>query len=204
MFIKTIKLFIYKARGRKALGVISNIVNILREVSLGQYYFEIAMLLREAMFLSVLLFNGETWLNITQSEISELEDLDKTLLRRIVSAPISSPVCALYAELGCYPVRLLLQSKRINFLHYILTRKSGELISKVFWVQKDVPVKNDYYSTVVRDLEEFGISKTFQEIKSLKVEVFKTLVSDRLQVKSLEYVNTLKENKSKMSDLKYN
>ena len=85
--------------------------------------------------------------------------MDKTLLRRILSAPISSPVCALYAELGCHPVRLLLQSKRINYLHYILTRKSDELVSKVFWVQKDVPVKNDYYSTVVRDLEYFGINR---------------------------------------------
>ena len=128
-----------KARGRKLLGVISGIMNILREVSLGQFYFEIAMLLREAMFLSVLLFNGETWLNITQAEMQELESLDKTLLRRIVSAPISSPVCSLYAELRCSPVRFLIQAKRIKFLHYILTRKEEDLVSKVFWVQKDNP-----------------------------------------------------------------
>ena len=37
-----------------------------------------------------------------------------------------------------------------------------------------------------------------------KVEEFTTFVSDRLQVKALEYVNSLKENKSKMSELEYN
>ena len=178
-------------------------MNILREVSLGQFYFEIAMLLREAMFLSVLLFNGETWLNITQAEMQELESLDKTLLRRIVSAPISSPVCSLYAELGCSPVRFLIQAKRIKFLHYILTRKEEDLVSKVFWVQKDHPVKNDFYSTVAKDLEAFGIEMTFQEIKEYKIEDFKSFVSDRMNQTALEYLNSLKENLSKVKDINY-
>ena len=39
----------------KLLGVISNIMNILREVSLGEHYFVIAKLLRNTMFLSAML-----------------------------------------------------------------------------------------------------------------------------------------------------
>ena len=34
------------------MGAISNILNILKEVSLGEFYFQIAFLLRQTMFLS--------------------------------------------------------------------------------------------------------------------------------------------------------
>ena len=34
------------------MGAISNILNILREVSLGEFYFQIAFLLRQSIFLS--------------------------------------------------------------------------------------------------------------------------------------------------------
>ena len=134
-----------KARVTKLLGVISNIMNILREVSLGQYYFVIARLLRETMFLSVMLLNSETWLNMTQSDIEELESVDRTLLRRILEAPVSTPGPALHLELGCAPVRLIIQAKRILLLKYILSRSKEELISKVFWAQNDEPIKNDWW-----------------------------------------------------------
>ena len=54
-----------KSRVSASIGTISNIMNILREVSLGKFYFTIGLLLRKTIFLSKLLLNAETWINVT-------------------------------------------------------------------------------------------------------------------------------------------
>ena len=66
-----------KSKISNGMGAISNILNILREVSLGEFYFKIAFLLRQTIFLSTILLNSEAWVNITQKNIEELEKLIK-------------------------------------------------------------------------------------------------------------------------------
>ena len=48
-----------KARRSKGIGVVNEIINILDNLCLGQYYFHVAMILRPVMLLSVMLFNSE-------------------------------------------------------------------------------------------------------------------------------------------------
>ena len=74
-----------KKRISRGMGAVTNISCILREVSFGKHYVQIALLLRETLFLSTLLFNVEVWYNITKSEIKELENLDVLLLRKILT-----------------------------------------------------------------------------------------------------------------------
>ena len=37
-------------------------------------------------------------------------------------------------------------------------RPQSDLISKVLYAQKDEPIKNDWYSSVMKDLEDFGLN----------------------------------------------
>ena len=110
-----------KIRGGRGLGAISTIMNILKDVSLGNYYFEIAMLLRQCLFQSTVLHNSETWINLTKTDIKYLETIDETLLRRILDAPAKTSLPALYQELGCYPLKYTIIGKRLSFLHHILS-----------------------------------------------------------------------------------
>ena len=93
-----------KARIGKLIGVISTIMSILNEVSLGAFYFEMAKLLRETMFLSVMLLNSECWINITKKNIEDLESIDRVLVNRILQLPRSSPVSGMYLEMGLLKV----------------------------------------------------------------------------------------------------
>ena len=74
-----------------------------------------AILLCEATFVSSILLNCETWVNLTQIEIEELESCDKILLRNILDTPSSTPIPALYLELGVLPLRFKIQSQRLLF-----------------------------------------------------------------------------------------
>ena len=52
------------------------------------------------MFLSTVLLNSETWVNLTMKNIEDLEMIDHILMKRIFEAPVTTPIKALYLESG--------------------------------------------------------------------------------------------------------
>ena len=73
-----------KQKCSRGIGVISDIMSLLNELSLGNFHFEIGLLLRESMLLSMLLNNAECWLDLTKNDIDELEGIDLILLRKLL------------------------------------------------------------------------------------------------------------------------
>ena len=69
-----------KSRLAKGLGIISQIMNILESVTLGEHFFATAVLLRETMFLNGILTNIEIWYGLKKSELEELEIWTKVCL----------------------------------------------------------------------------------------------------------------------------
>ena len=100
------------------MGIVSKIMNILNTISFGKKYFEIARTLREAELINGILTNAEVWYGIKQSEIDELEEIDKLFLRRVLGAPDSSCIESLYLELGVIPIRVMIKARRLTYLHY--------------------------------------------------------------------------------------
>ena len=64
---------------------------MLNMTSLGQYYFEIALILRESILVSKLLFNSEVWYNLSNKQIEKLEQIDEIYLRKILNCPKTTP-----------------------------------------------------------------------------------------------------------------
>ena len=153
-----------KTRVSKGLGIITQITNLLDAVNFGEHYFEIGLLLRDTMLINGVLTNAEIWYNLQKSEIKELEDLDKILLRKLLGAPVSTPGEAFFLELGILPINIIIKSRRINYLHYLLTRKETEMLSIFFFTQWNNPTKGDWCEQIKSDLEEFGISCNFELI----------------------------------------
>ena len=86
------------SRVKKGMGIVTKILDILKTVSYGRSYFEMATALREAELINGILTNVEVWYGITQPEIDELEAVDKLLLRRIMGAPDSTCIESLYLK----------------------------------------------------------------------------------------------------------
>ena len=105
-------------------------MNILEEVSFGTFTIEVALILRQSLFLSSLLNNSESWYNVRKTEIDIMESADEKLLRKILEAPIKTPKCMLYLETGTLPIRFILISRRMMFLHYILNEGEKSILSR--------------------------------------------------------------------------
>ena len=141
-----------KVKISNGIGAISNILNILREVSLGEFYFEMAFLLRQTMFCSTILLNSEAWVNLSEKNVEDHEKMDHILMKRIFEAPVTTPIKLLYLESGCYPLRFHIKARRVMYLHYLVNRDQNELVSKILNAQINDPTKNDWHSTVQKDL----------------------------------------------------
>ena len=71
-------------RSNKGLGVINQIMQILESTYFGKYYFEVATVLRESLFLSSMLLNSDAWVNYSDKDIRTLEKSDEILLGKIL------------------------------------------------------------------------------------------------------------------------
>ena len=111
-----------KARVAKATGIISRILSILEGIPFGQYYFEVAIILRNSLLVSSILCNSETWYNVTQAELNLLESADLQFFRSILKVQKSTPKEMFYLEFGCLPLRYIVKKRRILFLHIFGTK----------------------------------------------------------------------------------
>ena len=74
-------------------------------------------------------------------------------MKRIFSAPSSTPFPLLYLEMGMIPLKYIIQARRLMFLRYILTQEEDSLLLKFFNAQRREPCKIDWVTTVLNDLE---------------------------------------------------
>ena len=133
-----------QSRREKGFGLASEILSILSEIPLGKFRVEIALILRQAMLINGMLYSSEVWSDVKDSDIELLEDVDEFFLRSIFRAHSKTPLEFLHLETGTIPIRLIIASRRVNYLHHILTRPENELIFRVFQAQKQSPSKGDF------------------------------------------------------------
>ena len=132
-----------KQRVSKGLGIISQIMRILETISFWKSYFQIALSLREAMFINGILTNVEIWYGLTKAEIEQLELVDRLLLRRIFSLPMSTCTEALYLESGCQDIETMVKGRRVKYLHNLVNSGENGMLYQFFKAQWEFPVRGD-------------------------------------------------------------
>ena len=118
-----------------------------------------------SLLLNSILLNSEAWYSPPIKDIEKLEKVDCSLLRIFLEAPIGTPNCMLYLELGCIPICFLVKQRRLMFLHYFLQQDT--LLFKVLNSQIEESVKGDWIEQIYTDIEEVGIIWSLEEIQRL-------------------------------------
>ena len=155
------------------------------------------------MFCNEILTNLEIWYNLKQSEIDDLEELDRLLLRKIFSTQSSCPKEALFLESGALPIGVIIKSRSVKYLHYLVKENPESMLSKFFYAQWHNEVKNDWTKQAKLDLEDLQIPEDIEYIKSKSKDSFKNLVKVKALELALNELNLVKEKHSKMQNLFY-
>ena len=169
-------------RVNKGMGLITEIMDMLSRVSFGSNYFEIAVTLRESRLLNGILTNADVWYALKKSEIEELEEVDKILLRRILGAPDSTCIESLYLKLGVVPIKVILMARRVMYLHYLVTLNPDQMLYKFFTAQWKKPIKDDWIEEVKKNLNELDIDMTLDDMKLKSNNSFKRIVKINLKL----------------------
>ena len=103
------------SRKNKCTALSNEIFAMIAEMLLA-----LSILLRNTMLVSSLLINSETWYSLSKSDIKRLESVDERFMRKLLNCPSKTPINLMYLEMGCLPLRFIIQSRRLNFLKYIL------------------------------------------------------------------------------------
>ena len=190
-----------QARRNKGTGYVNQILSMLKEISFGYYYFNMAMLFRTTILINGMLCSSEALHGITSAHIKQLESCDTILFKTIFSTPGSTPTAAFYLETGAVPIRFLLKGRRLMFLWNILQKDSDELVKKVYEAQKLFPTKDDFFNQIKEDCDDIGLGWNENTIKNMKKNKFKVLVQNKVRNAAHTYLIEKKEKLSKLDNL---
>ena len=192
-----------EARVKKGSGIIKQISAILDEVFFGKFYFKVAKIFRESLFINSVLLNSEAWYNLSSKNIDDLEKLDHILLRKILEVGQSVPTVFLHLELGTIPLRFVIKIRRILFFHYILKEKESSLLYQFLNAQMEEPLRGDWWSTVRSDLEDLMLDLSVHEIKIMSRDKFKTLINTTVKSRAFAWLLNKQSQSKKVKDISY-
>ena len=151
-------------RYKKGIGIVNTISGMLKEISFGYYYFEMAVMFRQSMLLSGILCNSEVLYGMNKSHVEKLESIDRYFWRKIFQCPFSTPIETFYMETNTVSIKYVLMSRRLMFYWNILQMDEHELVKRVFIAQKISTSKNDWVIQIEDDLKLCKILQSAEEI----------------------------------------
>ena len=121
-------------------------ISKLRDLNLQKYYFECAIIFLNVMLRSSILYGCETYYNLKETEIRQLERIEESFLRKMFGTNKGCPITQLYLESGHVPARFEIKKTRLLFLQYILQENPDSQICKFLKLQIEKPTRGDWAS----------------------------------------------------------
>ena len=173
---------------KRSIGTISKLLTKLNSLNLLKYYFECSMIFLNVMLQPSILYACETYYNLTEFQIRQLERIEESFLRQVFKTKKSCPIVQLYLEAGHIPARFEKQRLRLLYLKNILQQNPSSMIHKFFQLQLENPTRGDWVSTCFKDLQQLEIYESFEEIKSMKKSKFNKILKQKIHEKALKYL----------------
>ena len=112
-----------KDRVGKAVGTTNEIISLCKEVNFGKNHkISNMLLLYQSIFIPRLIYNCETWTNITLKDNASLRMSQLSFLRRALELPKSVLTAGLYLEPGILPIKCEIAIRQLLFLKRFWTK----------------------------------------------------------------------------------
>ena len=141
-----------------------------------------------AMLRSSILYACETYYNLKEGEIRQLERIEEQFMRELLKTSQGCPIVQLYLELGQTPARFEIIKIRLLFLKYILDQNPSSMIFKFFELQLESSSRGDWTTMCLENLRYLSINLSLEEIKKLSCNKFKSILKESIQKTALSYL----------------
>ena len=185
----------------KSIGTIRKIFSKLNSLHLQKYYFECGILFMNIMLRSSILYACETYYNLKENEIRQLERIEESFMRQLLKTKKGCPIYQMYCEFAQIPARFDIYKIQLFFLKNILDEEEDSMISKFFHLQVENPVKGDWASSCSSTLKKLDINLSLEDIKQMSVNIFSCLVKKKCKESAYKYL--MKKRGSKGKEILY-
>ena len=186
---------------KKSIWIIRKIFTRLNGLQLKKYYFESGIIFLNVMLRSSILYACETYYNLTEMQIRQLERIEEGYLRKLFKTSTGCPLVQLYLEAGHAPARFEVKKTKLLFLQCILQENPESLIYKFLHLQLEKPTKGDWASSCQQDLTDLNIEMSFSDIKLISKPQFSKTIREAIQKCAYEYL--MKKRGSKGKEIEY-
>ena len=190
-------------RRKRGWGKITTILGILSEVDMGVHKLEAGLMLRQAILISSLLYSAEAWSGVTDKQLSRLEVVDSSLLRRLTGGHVKCPVEFIHPETKTWKLRHHLTYLRLIYNHHILNREKGETIHKIYLKQKEEAIKGDWIQLLQKDFEFICVEQNDEEIVKYSKSDYKDKIKELINKAAFKMFLNLKNTHTKLDDVSY-
>lgn len=125
-------------------------------------------------------------------------------MRIICNGHAKTPIEFYYLETGATPLKQIISSRRIMYLHNILSREDSELVKRVYVTQRDNPTSGDFVELVKSDLEDINIEYIEKAIIQQSKTQLKLIIKEKLKASVLKKLKDKQSSHSKIRDITYN
>ena len=176
-------------RRQKGVGLVTQITGMVNQLSFGNFYFKIAFMFRNCMYVNGILTNSEIWYNLSKKNQDILQAGDIMLVRKLLKGHSKTAKEAFYLETGLLEIKYIILKRKFMYLWHLLHTNSKELIKKVYDTQKLIPTKGDWVETVSKERYELNITESDEEIAKMSKDRFNTIVTKAIERKALKTLN---------------
>ena len=111
-----------KGRVGRAKGSIFELIALCHEVKFGTRQIENMLILYQSVFLPRLIYNCESWSNMTDKDCQALQSAQLLYLQNVMEVRRGTPIVAFYPEPGILPIQFEIEKRQLLFLRCILNK----------------------------------------------------------------------------------
>jgi hypothetical protein len=141
-----------------------------------------------AMLRSSILYACETYYNLKEGEIRQIESFEEGFLRELLKTSSGCPIKQIYLEFGQIPARFEIIRIRLLYLKYILNQNKESMIHKFFTIQLESSGKGDWTTMCLDNLRELDVQNSLEEIKQMSPYQFKKMLKEKVRQAALQYL----------------
>ena len=193
-------------RVKKGDACATNIFSIVQVVNFGCHSMETTLLLYRSLFIATVLCNSQSWSALKKAELNKLKVCQMRILKRILNAPKSSPNAIVLGELGVLPIEYEIYSRKLMFLHHIVTLENDDPVKMVYHEQLKYDAESNWANEIHRIRREINLEEDDQFISDISKYEWKTKVHKAIKEAAVIKLNAecmrLKRTKRQYIDLK--
>ena len=171
------------------------------DITLGYYRLQVLLWLYGVVYLASVLFNSQSWSNITITQQNKLQTAQLRYLKLTMQAPSSTPNAFVFLELGILPIKYEMDRRKLVFYHHINTLPPTDPVLRVHIQQRRLPFEQNWTTETVSLLNLYGLSDV--NVEEVGREKWKDLVTESITDKALQDLTNECKDKTKIYTLNY-